>query len=618
MKDEQRNFIIAIALSMAIIIGWQMFFAPAPEKPQATTTTSGEAQPPAAQKGAEKKAPAQTPTAGELPAAGNAAPAAPAVPATGAGTGVAAVPSRAQALQTSPRVAIDTPSLKGSINLKGGRIDDLVLKKYRERIDPDSPNIVLLKPEGLADAYFVETGWAPAGSKMKLPSPETVWKVEKGGTLSVNSPVTLVWDNGAGLIFRRTYAVDEHYMFTITQMVENHSGKPVTLFPYARTQRHGVPKVQGYFILHEGFVGVLDGELQEYTYKDLRKDEDHAVSFDSRGGWLGITDKYWAATIIPERQDVPLTGRFLYLQKHGRDVFQSDFLMKEGMSVPAGGSAKVNVRVFAGAKEVALVDGYEKKYGIPRFELLIDWGWFYFITRPMFWLLHYLYLFLGNYGLAIMAATVLIKLALFPLSNKSYASMAKMKQLQPELMRLRELYKDDPLQQQKAMMELYRKHQVSPMSGCLPMVVQVPIFFALYKVLFVTIDMRHQPFCCWIRDLSAPDPTSVFNLFGFIPWDPPAFLHIGVLPLLMGLTMWVQMKLNPPPPDPLQKRLFDLMPIFFTFLLAPFPAGLLLYWTWNNILSIIQQYYIMKRHGAEIHLWQNLKESLGLARRGKG
>jgi len=519
--------------------------------------------------------------------------------------------SREQALKASPRVKIDTPSISGSINLKGARLDDLVLKKYRETIEPDSPNIVLLKPEGLTDAYFIETGWAPAaGANVKLPTPDTVWEVEKGSVLSVNAPVTLKWDNGEGLIFRRTFTVDEHYMFSVEQTVENRSGKPVTLFAYARVQRHGTPKLQGFFILHEGLIGVLNGELEEITYKEIKEEDARLIKRDSTGGWLGITDKYWAATIIPADQKTPLLGRFLYLTKNGRDVFQADYLAKNGITVADGASAGAKALIFSGAKEVALVDGYERKYGIERFELLIDWGWFYFITKPMFWLLHYLYLFLGNYGLAILAATVLIKLVLFPLSNKSYASMAAMKKLQPELTRIRELYKDDPMQQQKAMMELYRKHQVSPMSGCLPMLVQIPIFFALYKVLFVTIDMRHQPFFGWIRDLSAPDPTNIFNLFGLIPWDPPQFLHIGVLPLIMGITMWVQMKLNPPPPDPMQRRLFDFMPIFFTFILAPFPAGLVLYWTWNNILSIIQQYYIMKKHGAEIHLWQNLKESL--------
>ncbi len=604
MKDEQRNFIIAIALSLAIILGWQMFFAPKPKKaPPRETPAATQAQPGATSAGQG--------ASGEIPSAAPSA--APAVP--GAAT-PGEVVTREQALAATPRVTIDTPSLKGSINLRGGRIDDLVLKKYRVSIEPDSPNIVLLNPEGAPNAYFTETGWAPpAGGDLKVPAPDTVWKVEKGDRLAVNSPVTLVWDNGQGLIFRRTFTVDEHYMFTITQEVENRTGQAVTLFPYARVQRHGIPKLQGFFILHEGLIGVLGGELQEITYSAI-KDDERLVQQDSKGGWLGITDKYWAVTVIPASQKDPVLGRFLYLQRDGKDAFQADFLNKTGLQVPAGGKAATATRIFAGAKEVALVDGYEAKYGIDRFELLIDWGWFYFITKPMFWLLHYLYLFLGNYGLAILAATVLIKLVMFPLSNKSYASMAEMKKLQPELMRIRELYKDDPMQQQKAMMELYRKHQVSPMSGCLPMLVQIPIFFALYKVLFVTIDMRHQPFYGWIRDLSAPDPTNLFNLFGLIPWDPPSFLHIGVLPLVMGLTMWVQMKLNPPPPDPIQRRLFDLMPILFTFLLAPFPAGLVLYWTWNNILSIFQQYYIMKKHGAEIHLWQNLKESLpGLGRK---
>ena len=604
MKDEQRNFIIAIALSMAIIFGWQMFFAPKPKKappPQTSATAQQQAAPTAG-------APAG---GGEIPKAASSA--APAVP--GAATPGKTI-TRKQALAASPRVPVETPSLKGSINLKGGRIDDLTLKKYHVSVEPDSPNIVLLNPEGAPQAYFTEVGWAPpANGGMKVPTPDTVWKVEKGEKLGVNSPVTLAWDNGQGLVFRRTFTVDERYMFTVTQEVENRTGKPVTLFPYARVQRTGTPKLQGFFILHEGLIGVLGGDLQEITYGDIREDDDRLVQLDSRGGWLGITDKYWAVTVIPASQQEAILGRFLSFDRNGVPVYQADFMNKNGLKIPAGGKAGVATRIFAGAKEVAVVDGYEKQYGIDRFELLIDWGWFYFITKPTFWLLHYLYLFLGNYGLAILAATVVIKLVLFPLSNKSYASMAAMKKLHPEIMRLRELYKDDPMQQQKAMMDLYRKHQVSPMSGCLPMLVQIPIFFALYKVLFVTIDMRHQPFYGWIRDLSAPDPTNLFTLFGLIPWDPPSFLHVGVLPLLMGLTMWVQMKLNPPPPDPIQRRLFDLMPIFFTILLAPFPAGLVLYWTWNNILSFAQQYYIMRRHGAEIHLWENLKESLTFFRR---
>ena len=611
MKDEQRNVLIAIALSMAIILGWQMFFMPEPPKRNATgqtatqQTAAGQAGAPAGQTAPEA---VPTPKAGQPDAGGLA--------------GVPGAPVKEQpreaALKASPRVAIDTPSLKGSINLKGGRIDDLILKKFRETVDPKSPNIVLLNPLGAKNAYFAETGWAPVpGGKVKVPTPETVWEVEKGETLTPATPVTLKWDNGEGLIFRRLITVDENYMFTITQTVENKTGEPVTLFPYARVQRHGIPKLRGFYILHEGLIGVLGDELREITYKDIKEEENGQITAKSKGGWLGITDKYWAVTILPANQDEPIQGRFLAFSKSGRDVFQSDYLSEAGLTVQPNGSGGVQARIFAGAKEVALVDAYEEKYGIRKFELLIDWGWFYFITKPMFWLLHWLKQILGNYGLAILAATVLIKLLFFPLSNKSYASMAKMKKLQPELERIRNLHKDDPLKMQQAMMELYRKHKVSPLAGCLPMLIQVPVFFALYKVLFVTIDMRHAPFFGWIRDLSAPDPTNIFTLFGLIPWDPPSFLHIGILPLVMGLTMWVQMKLNPPPPDPVQRQIFGWMPVLFTFLLAPFPAGLVLYWTWNNILSIIQQAYIMKKHGAEIHLMENLKESFSFLSRKK-
>ncbi len=604
MKEEQRNFLAAIALSMAIIIGWQMFFAPPPPRQsQQADTPSG------TQAGT---------SAGETPRPTRMAEETPAPRATSneaAPTGVPGAPNtpaaRETLLRSVARVPIDTPSLRGSISLRGGRIDDLVLKKYRATVEEGSPNIVLLNPLGGADAYFAETGWAPAAnSKLKVPTPDTIWELEKGERLGVNTPITLKWDNGQGIIFRRVISVDENYMFTITQMVENTTSEPITLFPFARVQRHGIPRLEGFFILHEGLIGVLNDELNEVGYDDIKEEQGGQMSFSSKGGWLGITDKYWAVAVLPARQDDSIQARFLTFQAGGRDVFQADYLSSEGLAVQPGGSEAVQARIFAGAKEVALVDAYEEKYGIRKFELLIDWGWFYFITKPMFWLLHWLKQLLGNYGLAILAATVLIKLLFFPLSNKSYVSMAKMKKLQPDLLRIRELHKDDPMKQQQAMMELYRKHKVSPLAGCLPMLVQVPVFFAIYKVLFVTIDMRHAPFCCWIRDLSAPDPTNMFTLFGLLPWNAPTFLHIGVLPILMGLTMWVQMKLNPPPPDPIQQKIFDLMPILFTFLLAPFPAGLVLYWTWNNILSILQQSYIMKKHGAEIHLWENLRKSL--------
>jgi YidC/Oxa1 family membrane protein insertase len=608
MQGEQKNFIIAIVLSILIIIGWQIFYV----QPQMEKQQPAQNGAPAATGGTPASGDAAMPQA---PAGGASAPSA-AGAAPGTVPGSEALRPRELVLAETPRVRIDTPSLVGSINLRGGRLDDLRLRKYRETVDPDSPIITLLNPAGTRNAYFSESGWAPAaGSNVKVPGPSTLWKAPQGAVLKVGQPLTIEWDNGEGLIFRRTFTVDENYMFTVTQTVENTGDRPVVLYPYARVQRHGVPPTQGFFVLHEGLIGVLDGELYELAYKDLMEETGKPVEATSAGGWVGITDKYWAVTVIPANQKERIRGRFFHQKSGGRDIFQADWLGLDGITVAPGQKAEHTTLTFAGAKVVALVDEYASRYGIQKFDLLIDWGWFYFITRPMFWLLHTLQQWLGNYGLAILVATVLIKLLLFPLSNKSYASMAEMKKLQPELERIRELYKDDKLKQQQAMMELYRKHKVSPMAGCLPMLVQIPIFFALYKVLFVTIDMRHAPFVGWIRDLSAPDPTSIFNLFGLIPWDPPLFLQIGVLPLLMGITMWVQMKLNPPPPDPVQARLFDLMPIIFTFMLATFPAGLVLYWAWNNLLSIIQQAYIMKKHGAEIHLWENLKNSLPFLKR---
>ena len=597
MNGDNKNLILAIVLSVVIMLGWQFFFAPK-----------------------KKPVPAGQETAQTLPGkdAANTVPAAPAGQGASS-TAAAPIPGapatkakpRAAVIAASPRVKIDTESLTGSINLKGGRLDDLKLKKYHETVDPKSPIITLLSPAGAKNAYFAETGWAPAaGSKTAVPGPDTVWSAPDGAQLAAGKPVTITWDNGQGLLFSRTFTVDKDYMFTVTQTVKNTSDKPVTLFPYARVQRHGVPKTQGYYVLHEGLVGVLDGDLFEVKYKDLMKDDADPQEADSKGGWLGITDKYWAAAVIPASQKERVHGRFFHQKAAGTDIFQSDYLSKDGVTIAPGAKAQNAARIFAGAKVVNLINAYEKKFGIGKFDLLIDWGWFYFITKPMFWLLHLLFNFLGNYGLAILAATLLIKLVLFPLSNKSYASMAKMKKLQPELTRIKELYKDDKMKQQQAMMELYKKHKVSPMAGCLPMLVQIPIFFSLYKVLFVTIEMRHAPFYGWIRDLSAPDPTSLFNLFGLIPWTPPQMLMIGVLPLIMGITMWVQMRLNPTPPDPIQAQMFNWMPLIFTFMLGTFPAGLVLYWAWNNFLSIIQQAYIMKKNGVEVHIWQNIKDSL--------
>jgi YidC/Oxa1 family membrane protein insertase len=601
MDENNRNFILAIILSVGVLFGWQYFFvpkhAPQPAGTQTTEQAQPQSQPPT------KPGPPQPRSEGGTPVPTPGSALQPASP-------QAATQTREEALASAPRLAIDTPSIKGSINLKGGRIDDVVLKKYRETVEPSSPNVVLLSPAGSPHPYYAEHGWVPeAGKDVSVPGPDTVWKAESAGPLTTSAPVTLTYDNGKGLVFTRTIRVDDNYMFTVTDAVANTGSEPVTLYPYGLVSRLGMPQNQAYYILHEGLIGVVDGGLEQITYK---KALDHPpATFKAKSGWLGITDKYWAAAVVPEQGkdfDARLTGA---QGTAGAEHFQSDYLMG-AVSVPAGGNAENKGYVFAGAKEVNLVDSYASKYAIPKFDLLIDWGWFYFLTRPMFYALDFFYKLVGNFGLAILIVTVIIKLVLFPLANKSYVSMSKMKKLQPELQRIKERYEDDRMRQQQAMMELYKKEKVNPASGCLPIVVQIPVFFALYKVLFVTIEMRHAPFFGWIKDLSAPDPTSVFNLFGLLPFEPSQvqvvghFLMIGAWPLIMGVTMWVQMKLNPAPPDPVQAKVFTWMPVFFTFLLAGFPAGLVIYWAWNNFLSVVQQSVIMSRQGVEIPLLENL------------
>jgi YidC/Oxa1 family membrane protein insertase len=527
--------------------------------------------------------------------------------------------TRQAALDTSPRLPIDTPSVKGSIALKGGRIDDVVLAKYRETVEPNSPNVVLFSPSGSHDPYYAEYGWiAGPGVAQPMPNAETLWRAEKGGTLTPSSPVVLVWDNGQGLVFRRTISVDANYLFTVSDEVENKTDKAVSLLPYALISRHGLPKTSGYYILHEGPIGVMGGAgLQELAYADLLK-EASAKNFRQTGGWLGFTDKYWAAALIPD-QTVPYDARFSGVKGAGssKDSFQTDFSAGP-VTIEPGAKQSFTCHLFAGAKDVHLIDTYGAQLSAPRFELLIDWGYFYFITRPLYKLLHWLSLFLGNYGLAILATTVLVKAVFFPLANKSYESMAKMKMLQPEMEKLRERFKDDRVKQQQELMTLYRDKKINPMAGCLPVVVQIPVFFALYKVLFITIDMRQAPFFGWIRDLSAPDPTSIFNLFGLLPYAAPEFLHVGAWPILMGITMWAQMQLNPQQPDPLQQKIFSWMPVMFTFMLASFSVGLVIYWAWNNILSLLQQYTIMRKNGAEIHLWKNMGVDRLMARVNSG
>jgi YidC/Oxa1 family membrane protein insertase len=594
---DNKNTILAIALSALVLLGWQYFFAVPQEKArqeQLQAQQQKQSVPTPAQ-------PGQPPTQAATPQ----------IPGQAAAPSAATTVDRPAALAASPRVTIATDTLQGSIALKGGRIDDLALVKFRETVDPKSPPIVLLSPSGTADPFYAEFGWTGAtGTTVKLPASETVWKQTGSGPLSVGHPVTLTYDNGEGLEFHRTITVDDKYLFTIKDDVSNKGANPVSLFPYALISRHGTPQTAGYYILHEGLIGVLgESGLQEYTYKNIA--EKKVVNFDVTNGWLGITDKYWAATLLPDTT-ARLKARFSTGTLGTIQTYQTDYLL-DAQTIAPGATATVNARLFAGAKEVAVVNDYDKQLKLNRFDLLIDWGWFYFITKPLFIAIDYLYRLVGNFGLAILIVTVLIKAAFFPLANKSYASMAKMKAVQPQMTALRERFGNDKARQQQELMELYKREKINPLAGCLPIAVQIPVFFSLYKVLFVTIEMRHAPFFGWIHDLSAQDPTNVFNLFGLIPVDPTVlpvigqFLHLGAWPLIMGVTMWAQMKLNPAPPDPTQQMIFNWMPLIFTFMLANFPAGLVIYWAWNNSLSVLQQSVIMRKHGAKIELFDNIK-----------
>tara|TARA_R110000744_G_scaffold131409_4_gene239511 strand:- start:305 stop:2017 length:1713 start_codon:yes stop_codon:yes gene_type:complete len=568
--NEQRNLWVAIASAVVILIGWQFFFAPEPD------TQVREAQV-REQLDASGSNPPQASTGGPSVPGGQ-----PAVPTV----------NRDDALAKSPRIAIDTPRVEGSIRLIGGVIDDIQLQDYHETEEPDSPLIHVLNPTGSNDAYFAEFGWVGTGKDVVLPSSETRWSAS-GDTLTVENPITLSWDNGAGLTFKREISIDQNYLFTVNQSVVNNSGSEVTLHPYGLISRKNKPQTAGFYILHEGPLGVIDGTLTEIDYDDLA--DDGAVEKKTTGGWLGITDKYWLVALAPS-SDEEMTTRFSHHFAENTDKYQTDYL-GAARTVANGSEAKAETRLFAGAKEVTLLDTYAEDYGITNFDLAIDFGWFYFLTKPFFLVLQWMYHLVGNFGVAILLITVAVKAVMFPLANKSYKSMSAMKKLQPQITEMREQFKDDRQRQQQEMMALYKREKINPASGCLPIIVQIPVFFALYKVLFVSIEMRHAPFFGWVQDLSAPDPTSLFNLFGLIPFDPPQMLMIGVWPLIMGLTMFLQQKLNPAPADPTQAKIMMFLPLIFTFMLASFPAGLVIYWAWNNTLSIIQQRYIMYKMG---------------------
>jgi YidC/Oxa1 family membrane protein insertase len=577
---DQKNLILAIALSLAILLGWQMLVEQ-PKQEQAQ-----------AERERQELAAGRDPdTIGvpDLPA-----------PDQVAQDPTQAVPrDRAEVIAEAEdrRIEIETRSYRGSINLTGGRFDDLTLRNYRQSVEPDSPNITLLSPRGSEDPYFAEYGWL-TGNGSVTGGGQTRWS-SSANKLTSENPVVLTARTEDGLQLTRTISVDDRYMFTIDDKIENIGTAPVNVSPFGRVTRVNTPETRGFFILHEGPIGVLDDQLHEIDYDDLEDEPDRPETFESKGGWLGFTDTYWLTALVPD-QDEQLDARFLYeTTSTGADLYQTDY-RGTATSLAPGESLERTNRLFAGAKVFKTLEQYRDDLGIDRFELSIDFGWFFFLTKPLLNIIIFAANWLGNFGLAILAVTVIIKLFFFPLANKSYRAMSAMKALQPKMTELREKYADDKQGMQKELMALYRREKVNPVSGCLPIILQIPVFFALYKVLFISIEMRHAPFYGWVKDLSAPDPLNVFTLFGAIPWDPPTFLALGIWPILMGLTMFAQQKLNPAPADPVQARIFMLMPIIFTFFLASFPVGLVIYWTWNNLLSITQQYVIMRRMGVSV------------------
>ncbi|MBD3833712.1 membrane protein insertase YidC [Brevundimonas sp. P7753] len=529
---------------------------------------------------------------------------------SGSAAPAAFVADRAQALGTAARVPIQTPKLKGSLSLQGARIDDLYLTDYKETLDKNSTPVELFRPQGMEHAYFAQFGWSGPNVAGGVPGPNTPWTLTKGATLTPTTPVELTWDNGQGLRFTRVIAIDDQYVFTVTDTVANLSGQPITIAPYGRVERQGVPADLGkQMILHEGAIGTFGANgkfaTEQVKYKDWAKKP--RIENQSTGGWLGITDKYWMAALIPDQKET-IEGRFAVRDPEGLNVHEAAMLGAT-RTIQPGRQIEETQRLFAGAKRNEILAGYEKSLDLPRFVYAIDWGMFWFLTRPIFMIVEFFYGVLGNFGLAILALTVVVKLIMFPLANKSYESLSKMRTLQPKMEELKKKFKDDPQKQQQETMALYQREKINPLAGCLPILVQIPVFYALYKVLFVTIEMRHAPFFGWIRDLSARDPSTVWNLFGAIPWDPATLplvgsllngpLHLGVLPIVYGLTMWLQQSMNPPAQDPMQRQIFAFLPFVFTFIMAPFAAGLLIYWAWNNILSIAQQYVIMHRFKAE-------------------
>ena len=557
---ENKNVLLAVILSTAILIGWSFYF----ENPE-------EAQ----RKRAEMQGKTETQTSIQKPEAPQPSKANPSKSI-----------SRNEALKESDRVLIENKNLSGSISLRGALIDDIILKNFRETLDANSKPIVLLSPKKYEQGYFVESGWATTKSDVKVPDNNTLWQIRDCKKLTPNYPITLEWNNKEGLVFLKKIEIDDKYLFKITETVRNDKNKVVDLFHYGQITKNAKPATENFYILHEGLTGVVDKNLKEETYSAVEKEK---KTYNGKSGWFGITDKYWMSAIIPE------SGKSFKGEYSFTSNYKANFIISEPNTIGPQKSTTSNIKIFIGAKEVYPIDDYAEKEKIDRFDLAIDWGWFYFITKPLFFVIDYIFKIVGNFGVAIIILTALVRIVFFPLSNYSFKSMAKMKVLQPEMLRIKELYKDDVKRTQQEMMALYKREKVNPLSGCLPILVQIPIFFAVYKMLFITLEMRHAPFFGWIKDLSAADPTTIFNLFGLIPWEPPTFLMIGIWPILMGVTMYFQQKLNPTPPDPIQAKIFAWFPFIITIMLASFPSGLVIYWTASNILTMAQQYYIMRK-----------------------
>ncbi len=551
---DSKNVIAAISLSAAVIILYGLFFAPAPDpsklqKKQNTTLETTTDTPSLVQNLEVEKI------------------------------------SRDEALLAEDRIDFENENIKGSISLVGAHIDDLTFKKYTETLNGND-NVILLNPKKSENGYYVETGWATANKDIELPNSNSIWKVEGNSKLTPNSSIKLVWENRQNIIFEKEIKIDDQFLFTVDQRIINNSEKTYNFYPYGQIIRNIAPDVTDFYILHEGILGVFDDQLVEKDYDDI---EDKKYTVNANSGWLGITDKYWITSLVPEKNK-KFKSEFDYKNK-----FKANFIETSATEVRSNETKSNKIKIIVAAKEVNVIDGYAETLDISKYDLAIDWGWFYWLVKPGFFIINYFFQLTGNFGIAIILITICIRIVFFPLANYSFKSMARMKVLQPEMARLKELHKEDKMKLQQAMMALYKKEKVNPVSGCLPIFIQIPFFFAIYKMLFVTIEMRHQPFFGWVKDLSERDPTSIFNLFGLIPWDPPSFLIIGAWPVAMGVTMWLQQKLNPTPPDPIQQKIFMFFPLFLTVILAPFPSGLVVYWTFNNILTMAQQYFIIKR-----------------------